>query len=175
MTRASQGKTKKLQTSRAWSTTPLMFGDVLRNVDARHGMIHSLNVFISLLYALVNTTQQYNTWVVQNQKSATLKFADFWFYCCVVLTWSHKSDRNTLKLCIILWHASTLRKTSPNFKGVVDHALEVWSFFVLSFEARVIDWKIILLRLCIPFIPTYTRNNNLMLKSEKKYGRNPIS
>ena len=58
MTRASKGKTKKLQTSRAWSTTPLKFGDVLRNEDARHGMMHSLYVFISLLYALVDTTQQ---------------------------------------------------------------------------------------------------------------------
>ena len=58
---------------------------------------------------------------------------------CVVLPKAYKSDINTYRLYKILWRAPTLRKTSPNFNGVVDHALEVWSFFVLSFETRVID------------------------------------
>ena len=53
-----KGKTKKLKISRAWSATPLKFIDFLRNVDARHIMKHSLYVFVSLLYVLVNTTQQ---------------------------------------------------------------------------------------------------------------------
>ena len=58
MPRASKGKTKKLKTSRAWSDIPLMFGDLLRNVDACDKMIHSLCGFVSLLYVLVNTTLQ---------------------------------------------------------------------------------------------------------------------
>ena len=58
MMQASKVKTKKLQTSRAWSTKPLKFGDILRNVDARHRMIHSLYVFLSLLDDLVSNTQQ---------------------------------------------------------------------------------------------------------------------
>ena len=59
MMRVSKDKTKSSKPQpRAWSTTPLKFGDVLRNVDARHIMIHSLYVFTSLIYALVSTTQQ---------------------------------------------------------------------------------------------------------------------
>ena len=38
--------------------TPLKFGDVLRNVGARHRMLHSLYVFISLSNALVSTTPE---------------------------------------------------------------------------------------------------------------------
>ena len=58
MTRVSKDKTKKLHTSRAWLATPLKFGDVLRNVGARHRMLHSLYVFISLSNALVSTTPE---------------------------------------------------------------------------------------------------------------------
>ena len=58
MTQVSKDKTKKLHTSRAWSDTPLKFGDVLRNVGARHRMLHSRYVFISLSNALVSTTPE---------------------------------------------------------------------------------------------------------------------
>ena len=49
-----------------------------------------------------------------------------------MFTKEYKSDESRHRLCIIPWCASTLRKTAPNFKGVVDHALEV-ELFCFSF------------------------------------------
>ena len=81
--------------------------------------------------------------MVQNQQSVTpLKFADFWF--CIITS--------VLLLCSAhiqtLYHfvARGYIAQSPN-SSVVEHALDVWRFSVLPFEARVIDGNIILLRL----------------------------
>ena len=52
---------KNLQTARAWLTTPLMFGVILRNVDARHIIIHSLYVFMPLISMPMNA--MHNAWL----------------------------------------------------------------------------------------------------------------
>ena len=61
---------KKLQTQRAWSTTPLMFGDFLRNIDARHRTMNSLSVCMPLISIAMYVTN--NAWT-----TTPLKFADF--------------------------------------------------------------------------------------------------
>ena len=52
---------KNLQTSRAWSTSPLMFGVILRNVNARHIIIHCLYVFMPLI--IMRMYGKHNAWL----------------------------------------------------------------------------------------------------------------
>ena len=71
---------KNLQTSRAWPTSPLMFGVILRNTDVRHIIIHSLYVFMPLIIMLMYA--MHNAWLTTRLMFAFFRSA--WlkvFYC----------------------------------------------------------------------------------------------
>ena len=71
---------KNLQTSRAWSTSPLMFRVILRNTDTRHIIIHCLYVCMPLIIMLMYA--MHNAWMTTRLMFAFVGSA--WlnvFYC----------------------------------------------------------------------------------------------